>query len=189
MKNKITGIEGAKKYLNKSGKDYKNEFSDELLHRVRSLSKKMQMEMSAAAEGGVVPFTNNSMLVTYSKRATGISINLMIKDIQAGYLYDVVVKPSSIDKFIPTSAAKLTMQGNITGLKSNLKSGKYKVVESHGTKRIIDTRVKKSDKRVIALKDEKTRKLFYDWYKEGYKGIDLIITQIKGQYTIGNNKS
>ncbi|UAK22691.1 hypothetical protein [Kluyvera sp. CRP] len=109
----------------------------------------------------------------------------MVKDIQARYLYDVVVKPSSIDKFIPTSAAKLTKQGNITGLKSNLKSGRYKVVESHGTKRIIDTRVKKSDKRVIALKENKTRNLFYDWYKEGNQGIDLIITQIKGQYTIG----
>lgn len=183
--NQITGIQGAKKYLNKSGKDYKNEFSNELLHRVRSLSKKMQIEMSAAADGGVVPFTNNSMLVTYSKRATGISINLMVKDLQARYLYDVVVKPSSIDKFIPTSTAKLTIQGNITGLKSNLKSGRYKVVESHGTKRIIDTRVKKSDKRVIALKENKTRNLFYDWYKEGNQGIDLIITQIKGQYTIG----
>ncbi|WP_281549753.1 hypothetical protein [Kluyvera cryocrescens] len=184
-KNKITGIDGAKKYLIKEGKNFNNEFSDELLHRVRSLSKKMQLDMSATAAGGLVPFTNNSMLVTYTKRPTGIRINLLVKDIQAAYLYDVIVKPSAIDKFVPTSAAKLTKQGNITGLKSNLKSGKYKVVESHGTKRIIDTRVKDRDKRVIALKEEKTRKIFFDWYAEGYKGLDAIITKINGQYTIG----
>ncbi|EJL18165.1 hypothetical protein SSMOSELEY_1799 [Shigella sonnei str. Moseley] len=89
----------------------------------------------------------------------------MVKDIQAKYLYQVLVQPKAIDKFIPTSSTRLTKQGNISGLKKNLLSERYKVVKGkNGKERLIDTAkkdTKKKTKRVIGLREKKQRRLIY----------------------------
>ena len=187
LNTRVTGIDGTISYLNETGRNVQNQFKSTILNDMKALSRKMQIEMNSAIEGGVVPFTGNAMTVLYKMRDTGITCTLLVKDIQANYLYDVIVKPDSVEKFIPTSASKLTKQGNITGLRNNIKSGRYKIVESHGVKRIINTKAT-HDKRVIARKEDKTRKIVYDWYQHANDGIDIIIGEIKGSYTIRNSK-
>ncbi|HED2478348.1 MULTISPECIES: hypothetical protein [Citrobacter] len=180
----VKGIKEVQGYVNKRGREVNNEFRSELINELRKVSRELQTGITQAAEGGVVPFTDNSMLTFFSKRPTGVTVTLMVKDIQAQYLYGSLVEQKNIDKFIPTSNAKLTKQGNITGLKSNLKSGKYKVVEQKGTKRIIDTR--KKDDRVIAVKKPKTRKIIYDWYGNADKKINIVINGLRGEFSTRN---
>ncbi|MDA8518696.1 hypothetical protein [Citrobacter sp. Igbk 16] len=182
----VKGIKEVQNYINREGKQMNNEFSSTLINELRQVSREMQLGINQAAEGGVVPFSGNAMLTFFNKRATGVTVTMMVKDIQAQYLYGVLVEKENIDKFIPTSDAKLTKQKNITGLKSNLKSGKYKVVEHKGTKRIIDTR--KKDDRVIAVKTPKTRKIIFDWYDNAERKINIVINGIRGEFSTRNNR-
>ncbi|TJZ59494.1 hypothetical protein FA013_30975 [Raoultella planticola] len=110
-----------------------------------------------------------------------------VLDNQNKYLYDVIVEPKRIEKFVNTSAARLTKEGNISQLRSGIKNGKYKVVVSGGKKRLIDTTkkdTKTKTKRVIGLHESKKRKIVYDFYSEAEKGIRLIISDIKGHFSI-----
>lgn len=182
----VKGIREVQGYVNKEGRDMKNQFSSELINDLRQVSRELQIGINQAAEGGVVPFTGNAMLTFFNKRATGVTVTLMVKDLQAQYLYGSLVEKETIDKFIPTSAAKLTKQGNITGLKANLKSGKYKVIEQKGTKRIIDTRKKKD--RVIATKEIKTRKIIFDWYAVADRKINIVINNLRGEFSTRNGQ-
>ncbi|NIG74184.1 hypothetical protein F3J34_11305 [Klebsiella sp. Ap-873] len=109
---------------------------------------------------------------------------MLVKDIQASYLYDIIVQQKSFEKFIPTSAARLTKQGNITGLRSNVQNGRYKVVKQRGKERLIDTQAKKRNKRVIGVKEQKRRKIIYDFYNEAEQGARLVISDIKGSFRI-----
>lgn len=183
---KIKGTKQVQSYINKKGKNFNNEFRNEMITKMREVSRELQLGINNAADGGVVPFTGNAMLYFFNKRATGVTCTIQVKDIQAQYLYGSIVERENIDKFIPTTDAKLTKQGNITGLKANLKSGKYKVVEHQGVKRIIDTR--KKDKRVIARKEDKTRKIIFDFYKEADTRLIKVINNLQGQYSIRNPK-
>ncbi|TOZ41564.1 hypothetical protein DK925_23285 [Enterobacter cloacae] len=116
---------------------------------------------------------------------------MLVKNIQAKYLYEVIVDPKAIDKFIPTSAAKLTKQGNISGLKKNLSNGRYKVVKGkNGKERLIDTNkkdTKRKTKRVIGLREEKKRKMIYDFYGEVDKGFRVVISDLRGIFVIKRN--
>ncbi|EIK2954839.1 hypothetical protein LJ030_001438 [Salmonella enterica] len=179
---RVKNTQAVQKYLNKEGKNFNNDFRNEMIVKMRDISKELQTGINNAAAGGVVPFTGNAMLYFFNKRVTGVTCTIQVKDIQAQYLYGSLVKQESLDKFIPTSKTKLTKQGNITGLKSNLKSCKYKVVESKGVKRIVDTRKKKD--RVIATKDTKTRKIIFDFYKEADSRILKVINNMRGEYSI-----
>ncbi|WP_288953765.1 hypothetical protein [uncultured Citrobacter sp.] len=183
---KIRGTKQVQSYINKEGKNFNNEFRNEMITKMREVSRELQLGINNAADGGVVPFTRNAMLYFFNKRATGVTCTIQVKDIQAQYLYGSIVERENIDKFIPTTDARLTKQGNITGLKANLKSGKYKVVEHKGVKRIIDTR--KKDKRVIARKEDKARKIIFDFYKEADTRIIKVINNMQGQYSIRNLK-
>lgn len=185
---RIRGVEGVNSYLNTAGTNFNNEFRDEMINKMREVTRELQSGLNEAAAGGVVPFTSKAMLFFFSKRPTGVKCTIRVKDIQAQYLYGSLVKAENIDKFIPTSKATLTKQGNITGLKSNLKSGKYKVVESGGTKRIINTKKKKKQDRVIAVQETKSRKIIFDFYKEADKRILNVINNIQGQFSIRNNQ-
>ncbi|EKK0992451.1 hypothetical protein PJ961_004229, partial [Escherichia coli] len=160
MKNKVNfkveNIQGAKKYINDESKNYYNQFRDEVWQRMKQAAKQIQDEINTSAAGGVVPFTNNAFVTFFKRTSTGISVTIQLKDNRrdAGYMYSALVKDTPYNGFIPTSNAKLTKQGNISGFRANLKSGKYKVVESGGVKRVIDTRKtgKVHDERVIATK-------------------------------------
>lgn len=187
VKTKISGLTCAKGFLNSEGKKYGNQFQDELISRSRTLSRQIQADMSAAIDKGPVPFTNSAVLFFYAKSGTSVTCTIMIKDIQAKYLYDVIVKSSYINKFVPTSAAKMTKLGNISQLKSGLAKGKYKTVVQNGKKYLIDITKKDTKyktKRIIGVRESKKRKLVYDFYNEAEQGAIAIISGIQGHFKL-----
>lgn len=181
---RITGADGSIQYLNRQGQQLGAEFQNEIIKRARALAVQIQNGISTSAAGGGVPFTNKAVLFTYKKTASGVKTTILIKEQQAQYLYDVLVKPDSISKFIPTSNARLTKQGNISGLATNLKKGRYKIIEQGGKKRLIDTNQKKKSKRVIGVREKKKRKMIYDFYQHAQDGAILIFQDIKGTFKI-----
>lgn len=149
----------------------------------------MQGDLNNSVNRGAVGFTQLSILFFYRKVGrSSVTSTIMVKDIQAKYLYQVLVQPKAIDKFIPTSSARLTKQGNISGLKKNLSSGRYKVVKGkNGKERLIDTAkkdTKKKTKRVIGLREKKQRRLIYDFYEEANDGVRVIMSGIQGTFRI-----
>lgn len=180
----ITGIGNATAYLNTQGRQLGQNFQKELINRARALSIQLQKGISESVDKGAVPFTNRAVLFTYKKTGTGVTAKIIVKDLQAKYLYDVLVQPSAHEKYVPTSAARLTRQGNISGLKANLANGRYKVVVQNGKKRIIDTSQKKKNKRVIGVRESKRRQLIYDFYANAERGAMLILNDIRGTFTL-----
>ncbi|HGW3445808.1 hypothetical protein [Serratia marcescens] len=184
----ITGVQQTIANIQQQGIDYANNFNKEVSNRLRQLSQKMQIDMNNAIDRGPVPFTKNAILFRFYRDSTGQAVNqILVKNIQAQYLYDIIVKPSNLKKFIPTSTARMTQQGNISGLKSGLSSGKYKVVDSGGKRRLIDTSkkdTKTKTKRVIGLRETKKRKLVYDFYKEAEQGVRLVLSGVQGHFRI-----
>lgn len=184
MKRVVINAGDARKFINKEGQRMTKEVVQSIIDKSRALSMKMQNEMNEAIDKGPVPFTKRSVLFFYSKTNNGVKNTIMIKDVQAKYLYEILVKPEMIDKIVPTSAARLDRFGNIAGLKRNLSNGRYKVVKQGTKERLIDTNAKKKDKRVIGLREEKRRKMVYDFYRNGEKGAMLIIKDIKGTFKV-----
>ncbi|MDU4352130.1 MAG: hypothetical protein E7I59_01265 [Phytobacter diazotrophicus] len=180
---------GATTFLKSEGTKLKAEFQKEMIQRVRKLSQQMQKDMSDAVNKGATGFTNRAVLFTYQRRSdTSVACSILIKDVQANYLYDIIVKPKAIDKFVNTSAARMTKQGNIAALHNNLQNKKYIVVKSkNGKERLIDTTkkdTKKKTKRVIGLRESKKRKMIYDFYAEAETGVKLLISDINGVFKI-----
>ena len=182
---RITGIDNATNYIQTTGTKLGKKFHDEIIKRSRVLSMKVQADMNNAVDKGAVPFTQRSILFFYKKRGSGVTATIMVKDVQAQYLYGVLVEQKAIDKFVPTSKARLTKQGNISGLKKNLASGRYKIVKGkNGKERLIDTTQKKKQKRVIGLRESKRRKLIYDFYQEVNDGVMLVMSGIQGTFKV-----
>jgi hypothetical protein len=179
---------GATTFLKSEGTKLKAEFQKEMIQRVRKLSQQMQKDMSDAVNKGATGFTNRAVLFTYQRRSdTSVTCSILIKDVQANYLYDIIVKPKAIDKFVNTSAARMTKQGNIAALHNNLQNKKYIVVKSKNGKELIDTTkkdTKKKTKRVIGLRESKKRKMIYDFYAEAETGVKLLISDINGVFKI-----
>jgi hypothetical protein len=181
------GLRNASQYLNQQGQLFVQDFNKEVTSRARRLAQQIQNDLNAKIAGGPVNFTSKSILFRYVRNSDGTTTNqIIVKNIQAQYLYDVIVKPSLIEKYIPTSNAKLTAQGNIQGLRKNLASGKYKVVKTNGTKRLIDTSKngRKRKERVIGVREKKKRKLIYDFYHEAEQGALLILSDVRGRFVI-----
>lgn len=156
----------------------------EITKRVRALSKQLQDKLNTTAKGGVVPFTKRAFFFNFIER-NGVRTNqIIIRADQAAYLRDVLESTSTdINKFIPLSNAKLSQQGNITGLKAGL-GMKYKVIQVNGKKMLVDTTKKKKnkDKRIVAVKEKKRRKLIFDFFKEAEEGAKLILSDVNGTY-------
>lgn len=174
----IKGLSNTKTYLNKEGIRLGKEFQKEIIRRSRALAVTLQNDINDSVDRGAVNFTKRAILFKYSKGKTSVSTSIIVKDIQAKYLYDIIVKAKSISKIIPTSNARLTAQGNISGLRNNLRKGKFKVVD----KKLIDTSKKK--KRVIGVMRDKKRKLIMDFYANAEKGAALMISDIKGTFRV-----
>lgn len=184
MANKITGFNESKTFINKTGKRLRKDFQSEIIKRSRALSDTIQKGINASVDRGATAFTSRAMLMTYRKTSTGVSTTILVKDIQAQYLYEILVQPKAIDKFVPTSAARLTAQGNIAGLKKNLSNGRYKAIKGkNGKERLIDTSKKKT-KRIIGIREEKQRKMIYDFYVHAEEGARLMISDINGTLRI-----
>ncbi|WP_318389576.1 hypothetical protein [Enterobacter sp.] len=189
MASRINGISSTTTYINTQGAKLGKLFQNEIIKRSKLLSQKVQADLNNSVEKGAVSFTQRSVLFLYKKNGkNSVTATIMIKDQQAKYLYNILVQQKSIDKFIPTSLARLDRFGNISGLRRGLTNGKYKVVKSkYGKERLIDTSkkdTKKKTKRVIGLREEKRRKLIYDFYSEVDKGVRLIMSDIQGTFRI-----
>lgn len=189
MASGINGIGSTRNYIQTQGVRLNNQFQNEIIKRSKLLSQRMQGDLNNSVDRGAVGFTRRSILFFYKKVGrNSVTSTIMVKDIQAKYLYQVLVQPKAIDKFIPTSSARLTKQGNISGLKKNLLSGRYKVVKGkNGKERLIDTAkkdTKKKTKRVIGLREKKQRRLIYDFYKEANDGVRVIMSGIQGTFRI-----
>ncbi|MEA5104465.1 hypothetical protein [Pantoea sp. S18] len=90
-----------------------------------------------------------------------------------------------IDKFIPTSSARLNKQGNISGLKAGLGSKKFIVLEEKGKKYLIDTSKKSKkqhSKRVVAVRENKKRKVIFDFFQNAEDGARLALNDVNGSY-------
>jgi len=189
MASGINGISSASNYIQTQGARLNNQFQSEVIKRSKLLSQKMQADLNNSVDRGGVNFTQRSMLFFYRKIGkNSLTATIMVKDVQAKYLYEVLVQPKVIDKFIPTSSARLTKQGNISGLKKNLSSGRYKVVKGkNGKERLIDTSkrdTKKKTKRIIGIREKRQRKLIYDFYHEANDGVRVIMTGIQGTFRV-----
>lgn len=183
----INGIRNVQRYINRTGQDLGRNFQKEIINRTRILSKNLQTGMTNSVDRGAVPFTNRAVIFTYQKTSTGVTCEIFVKKLQAKYLYNVLVKEENVRKFVPTSSARLTKQGNISGLYTNLKKGRYKIVRQGNKERLIDMNVKNkknNKKRVIGLREDKRRKVIYDFYKEANTGACLVISGIKGTLRI-----
>ncbi|EPY1489552.1 TPA: hypothetical protein ACK2W9_003797 [Klebsiella michiganensis] len=187
IKSKVTGLKQSKIYINKEGKKLGSDFQNELITKTRELAVKMQTDLNASIDRGSVPFTRNALRSWFKKSRAGVSCYIGVLQNQNEYLYDIIVEPKVIDKFVNTSAARLTKEGNISQLRSSIKNNKFKVVTSGGKKRLIDTTkkdTKRNTKRVIGLHESKKRKIIYDFYSEAEKGIRLIISDIQGHFSV-----
>ncbi|ENV4137226.1 hypothetical protein ACFJ8K_001292 [Escherichia coli] len=189
MVSRINGIGSTTSYINTQGAKLGKLFQNEIIKRSKLLSQKVQADLNNSVDKGAVAFTQRSVLFLYKKNGkNSVTATIMIKDQQAKYLYNVLVEEKGIDKFIPTSVARLDRFGNISGLRRGLTSGKYKVVKSkNGKERLIDTSkkdTKKKTKRVIGLREERRRKLIYDFYSEVDKGVRVIMSGIQGTFRI-----
>lgn len=187
IQSKVTGSNQSKVYVNNEGRRLGSEFQNELITKTRELAIKMQTDLNTSIDRGAVYFTKNALRSWFQKSRTGVKCYIGVLQNQNEYLYDVIVEPKTMEKFVNTSSARLTKEGNITQLRNGIKNGKYKVVTTGGKKRLIDTTkkdTKTKTKRVIGLHESKKRKIVYDFYSEAEKGIRLIISDIKGHFSV-----
>lgn len=181
----IQGISNTKRYINRQGNNLGKDFQKTLINQMRTLSQKMQNDLSNSVDRGAAAFTKRAILFTYKTSPYGgVTCTILVKRLQARYLYDVIVESRNFSKFIPTSAARLSREGNILGLRNNIRKGRYKVVKQRGKERLIDTQAKKSDKRVIGLRETKSREIIYNFYDEAEQGIRMIISTTRGHFKV-----
>ncbi len=180
----------AVRVLNSQGKVFITDFQSELTKRCRALSKQIQDDISNSVDGGAVNFTKRAIFFNFIQYGNGIRTNqIIVRGSQAAYLRSVLTDdPTTFNKIIPTANARMTAQGNIAGLHTQM-GKKYKVVEQNGKKYLIDTSLKKKkrDKRVIGKYERKKRKMIYDFFDETEQKARLIINNMKGTFIFRRN--
>lgn len=178
------------KWINDQEKSITINVQSEITKRIRALTYKLQQHINQDIAGGPVGFTKKALFFNFIQDNKGLRTNqIIVRGDQAAYLRTVITDVHEIfEKFIPTSSAKLSAQGNITNLRGNLNK-KYKVVDVKGKKMLIDTTKKKKNrsKRVIGVREEKRRKMVFDFFKEAENGAKLILSDINGSYTFTKN--
>lgn len=180
----------AVRVLNSQGKLFITDFQSELTKRCRALSKQIQDDISNSVDGGAVAFTKRAIFFNFIQHGNGTRTNqIIVRGSQAAYLRSVLTDdPTTFNKIIPTANARMTAQGNIAGLHTQM-GKKYKVVEQNGKKYLIDTSLKKKkrDKRVIGKYERKKRKMIYDFFDETEQKARLVINNMKGTFIFRRN--
>ncbi|MDI3365978.1 MULTISPECIES: hypothetical protein [Pantoea] len=93
-----------------------------------------------------MPFTKRAIFFNFIQRGERRTNQIIVRGDQAKYLKSVITDAAKIyDMFIPTSNAKLSKQGNISGLHAGMNK-KYKVATVKGKKMLIDTTKKKESR-------------------------------------------
>lgn len=180
----------AVRVLNSQGKVFITDFQSELTKRCRALSKQIQDDINNSVEGGSVAFTKRAIFFNFIQHGNGTRTNqIIVRGSQAAYLRSVLTDdPAMFNKIIPTANARMTAQGNIAGLHSQMNK-KYKVVEQNGKKYLIDTSLKKKkrSKRIIGKYEKKKRKMIYDFFDETEQKARLVINNMKGTFIFRRN--
>ncbi|WP_197090573.1 hypothetical protein [Leclercia sp. 119287] len=180
----------AVRVLNSQGKVFITDFQSELTKRCRALSKQIQDDINNSVEGGSVAFTKRAIFFNFIQHGNGTRTNqIIVRGSQAAYLRSVLTDdPATFNKIIPTANARMTAQGNIAGLHTQM-GKKYKVVEQNGKKYLIDTSLKKKkrSKRIIGKYEKKRRKMIYDFFSETEHQARLIINNMKGTFIFRRN--
>ncbi len=180
----------AVRVLNSQGKLFITDFQSELTKRCRALSKQIQDDISNSVDGGAVNFTKRAIFFNFIQYGNGIRTNqIIVRGSQAAYLRSVLTDdPTTFNKIIPTANARMTAQGNIAGLHTQM-GKKYKVVEQNGKKFLVDTSLKKKkrDKRIIGKYEKKKRKMIYDFFDETEQKGRLVINNMKGTFIFRRN--
>lgn len=172
------------KWVNNKQTEIVINVQSEITKKIREVSKQLQDKLNQDIKGGPVPFTKRAIFFNFIQRGELRTNQIIVRGDQANYLKDVITDASEIyDKFIPTSNAKLSKQGNITGLHAGMNK-KYKVATVNGKKMLIDTTKKKKnrDKRIIGVKEKKTRQMIFDFFNEAESGARLALSNMNGTY-------
>lgn len=178
------GVIDATRWLNTQERTITVNVQSEITKRIRELTKKLQSDLDDAIAGGPVPFTKRAFFFNFIQNGPTRTNQIIIRGDQAAYLRSVVTDANELfNKIIPTSNAKLTKQGNITGLQKNMNK-RYKVIERKGKKMLVDTTMKKKkrNKRIIGIVEEKRRKMVFDFFKEAEAGAKIALSGVNGTY-------
>lgn len=173
--------------LNRNGQQWGQYFQDELTRRAKLISGQIQDDINRA-KGGAVSFTQKAIRfrTNQSKSSSTVYNNIIVQPNQAKYLRFVLGSSEKTgEKIIPTSSAILTKEGNIQGLRSRLKAGRYKTVISSGRKYIIDTKSPKRKsriERVIGIIASRKRKQLFDFYKQTSRYAQKEFNSMKGSF-------
>jgi len=173
--------------LNQQGQAYITSFQSELTKRCRALSKQVQYDINNTVDGGSVAFTKRAIFFNFVQHGNGTRTNqIIVRGQQAAYLRSVLTDdPVKFNKIIPTANARMTAQGNIAGLHTQM-GKKYKVVEQNGKRYLIDTsqKKKKRNKRVVGKYEKKKRKMIYDFFNETEHKARLVLNTMRGQFNL-----
>lgn len=176
----------AVRVMNTQGQRFITDFQSELTKRCRALAKTVQDDINENVEGGAVNFTKRAIFFNFIQHGNGTRTNqIIVRGSQAAYLRTVLTDDQTMfNKIVPTANARLTKQGNIAGLHSQMNK-KYKVVEQNGKKYLIDTSLKKKkrSKRIIGKYEKKRRQMIYDFFGETSQKARLVINNMKGSFT------
>jgi len=172
------------KWVNNKQTEIVINVQSEITKKIRSVAYNLQDKLNKEIKGGPVPFTKRAIFFNFIQRGERRKNQIIVRGDQASYLKNVITDASKIyDKFIPTSNAKLSKQGNITGLHAGMDK-KYKVANVNGKKMLIDTTKNKKnrDKRIIGVKEKKTRQMIFDFFNEAESEARLAISNMNGTY-------
>ncbi|MBK0353577.1 hypothetical protein JD422_23375 [Leclercia adecarboxylata] len=177
----------AVRVLNQQGQAFITSFQSELTKRCRALAKQVQDDINNTVDGGAVAFTKRAIFFNFIQHGNGTRTNqIIVRGQQAAYLRSVLTDdPATFNKIIPTANARMTAQGNIAGLHTQM-GKKYKVVEQNGKRYLIDTsqKKKKRNKRIIGKYEKKKRKMIYDFFNEVEQKAILSLNTMRGQFTL-----
>lgn len=177
----------AVRVLNQQGQVFITSFQSELSKRCRALAKQVQDDINNTVDGGAVAFTKRAIFFNFIQHGNGNRTNqIIVRGQQAAYLRSVLTDDqATFNKIIPTANARMTAQGNIAGLHTQM-GKKYKVVEQNGKRYLIDTsqKKKKRNKRIIGKYEKKKRKMIYDFFNEVEQKAILSLNTMRGQFTL-----
>lgn len=177
----------AVRILNQQGQAFITSFQSELTKRCRALAKQVQDDINNTVDGGAVAFTKRAIFFNFIQHGNGTRTNqIIVRGQQVAYLRSVLTDDQTMfNKIVPTSSARLTAQGNIASLHTQM-GKRYKVVEQNGKKYLIDTsqKKKKRGRRVIGKYEKKKRKIIYDFFNETEQKARLVLNTMRGQFTL-----
>ncbi|WHU86726.1 hypothetical protein [Pantoea agglomerans] len=174
----------AVKWVNDKQTEIVVNVQSEITKKIREVAKQLQDKLNDDIKGGPVPFTKRAIFFNFIQRGDRRTNQIIVRGDQAKYLSSVITDAAGIyDKFIPTSNAKLSKQGNITGLHAGMNK-KYKVANVKGKKMLIDTTKTKNkrDKRIVGVKEKKSRKMIFDFFNEAESSSRLALSNMNGTY-------